>query len=296
MFVFLLLIYAPICFFLAYFIISFRERRKTRSQQYTSDAYRVAGDELLNGKVDPALWAEAMVAGGGNDGKVKARYIELRLAALHQAKAETHVASGADQAPPLQQLIAGSERIEMANWFKAGAVLLSCFAVITIVLIEAGNRYINPTASVAEVQDSLVLDEQVPSAPKSSETGEVPTEAKATDAGGGGSRFTVTPSGKLILVTNPNISDEEAWASVGEEPVYPLGPGPEGEGYKGDFIDTVQAGFGGLVETVGTLVKPVATDVGVTLEDAGYDIQLRNPTVRADCSASLHSPCAERPE
>lgn len=91
------------------------------------------------------------------------------------------------------------------------------------------------------------------------------------------SRVIVSPSGRAILVED-HVSDEDALASIGEPPDYPAGPGPEGAGYKGGFLDYMQQGLGGLVQTAGSLVNPVLPGgIGAGIEDVGYGLQERNP-------------------
>ena len=55
--------------------------------EHAADPYQQAGEEVLSGKVDAAIWARALVEGGGIEGAVKAAYVKLRVAQL-EAKAE----------------------------------------------------------------------------------------------------------------------------------------------------------------------------------------------------------------
>ena len=50
-----------------------------------TDPYRQAGQEILSGNVDPAVWARSMVEGAGNEGAVKVAYVKLRVAQLNAA-------------------------------------------------------------------------------------------------------------------------------------------------------------------------------------------------------------------
>lgn len=51
------------------------------------EPYAIAGEEVLSGKVDAALWARALVQGGGSDGPVRAAYVAARVAQL-EARAD----------------------------------------------------------------------------------------------------------------------------------------------------------------------------------------------------------------
>ena len=53
-----------------------------------TDPYQQAGEEVLSGKVDAAIWARALVEGAGNDGAVKAAYVKLRVAQLNAARGD----------------------------------------------------------------------------------------------------------------------------------------------------------------------------------------------------------------
>ena len=50
-----------------------------------TDPYQQAGEEILKGNLDPAIWARSLVEGAGNDGAVKAAYVKLRVAQLNAA-------------------------------------------------------------------------------------------------------------------------------------------------------------------------------------------------------------------
>ena len=50
-----------------------------------TDPYQQAGEEVLSGNVDPAIWARSLVEGAGNESAVKAAYVKLRLAQLNAA-------------------------------------------------------------------------------------------------------------------------------------------------------------------------------------------------------------------
>ena len=47
-----------------------------------TDPYQQAGEEVLSGNVDAAIWARSLLEGAGNDGAVKAAYVKLRVAQL----------------------------------------------------------------------------------------------------------------------------------------------------------------------------------------------------------------------
>jgi hypothetical protein len=50
-----------------------------------TDPYQQAGEEVLSGNVDPAIWARSLVEGAGNESAVKAAYVKLRVAQLNAA-------------------------------------------------------------------------------------------------------------------------------------------------------------------------------------------------------------------
>ncbi len=47
-----------------------------------TDPYQQAGEEVLSGNVNPAIWARSLVEGAGNESAVKAAYVKLRVAQL----------------------------------------------------------------------------------------------------------------------------------------------------------------------------------------------------------------------
>ena len=47
-----------------------------------SDAFEIAGGEVLSGKVKAGLWARALVEGGDNDSATRAAYVRYRVAEL----------------------------------------------------------------------------------------------------------------------------------------------------------------------------------------------------------------------
>jgi len=53
-----------------------------------TDPYQQAGEELMSGRMDPAVWARAVVAGGGVEGPTKAAYVKQRVAGLELAAAK----------------------------------------------------------------------------------------------------------------------------------------------------------------------------------------------------------------
>jgi hypothetical protein len=53
-----------------------------------TDPYQQAGQEILSGNVDPAIWARSLVEGAGNESAVKAAYVKLRVAQLNAAKGD----------------------------------------------------------------------------------------------------------------------------------------------------------------------------------------------------------------
>ena len=71
-----------------------------------TDPYQQAGEEVLSGKVDPAIWARSLVEGTGNDGAVKAAYVKLRVAQLNKA-----IEAEADRARDEQERLALNEKI-----------------------------------------------------------------------------------------------------------------------------------------------------------------------------------------
>ena len=54
------------------------------NQISATDPYEIAGQELLDGKMDPALWARALVKGEGDDGPTRAEYVRSRVEKLNQ--------------------------------------------------------------------------------------------------------------------------------------------------------------------------------------------------------------------
>lgn len=65
------------------------------------DPYKIAGDELLTSKVEPAAWARALVNGNGDGGAVNAAYVRLRVAEL---EARAVVVTQAEQDRQILQL------------------------------------------------------------------------------------------------------------------------------------------------------------------------------------------------
>lgn len=53
-----------------------------------TDPYQQAGQEILSGNVDPAIWARSLVEGAGNESAVKAAYVKQRVAQLNAAKGD----------------------------------------------------------------------------------------------------------------------------------------------------------------------------------------------------------------
>jgi uncharacterized membrane protein YhaH (DUF805 family) len=68
------------------------------------DPYKQAGEELLGGRMDPSVWARALVESGGVEGPMKAAYVKLRVADLERAAAEA--ADAAKQAAAANQATA----------------------------------------------------------------------------------------------------------------------------------------------------------------------------------------------
>jgi hypothetical protein len=52
------------------------------SVDLSSKHFDIAGNEILNGKLEPGLWARALADGNGSEQKAKAYYVKARVAQL----------------------------------------------------------------------------------------------------------------------------------------------------------------------------------------------------------------------
>jgi hypothetical protein len=78
------------------------------------DPYQQAGQELLSGNLDPAIWARSLVEGAGNDGAVKAAYVKLRVAQLNAAIQAEAVRIKAEEEKRLAKAEEEKQRVEAA--------------------------------------------------------------------------------------------------------------------------------------------------------------------------------------
>ena len=80
------------------------------------DPYQQAGEELMSGRLDPSVWARALVEGGGVEGPTKAAYVKQRVAGLERVAAE--VADAAKQAAAANQ--AAARELAAISAFDSG--------------------------------------------------------------------------------------------------------------------------------------------------------------------------------
>jgi uncharacterized membrane protein YhaH (DUF805 family) len=63
------------------------------SRAEPTDPYKLAGQEILTGKLDASAWARALVEGNGVDGAVRAAYVKLRVGAIQAEPAQSQNSS-----------------------------------------------------------------------------------------------------------------------------------------------------------------------------------------------------------
>jgi uncharacterized membrane protein YhaH (DUF805 family) len=84
------------------------------------DPYQQAGEELISGRLDPSVWARALVEGGGVEGPTKAAYVKLRVADLERAAAKAAKLSAGRKAEAKAAREAAARELAAISAFDSG--------------------------------------------------------------------------------------------------------------------------------------------------------------------------------